>query len=414
MKRYRVLLSAYACEPGRGSEPGVGWNWARHLGREHEVWVLTRANNRRAIEAALAREALPNVRWVYHDLPAWVRVWKRPGWGTRPYYYVWQLSAADLARRLCRQTRFDLVQHVTFVNYWMPSLGALLGLPFVWGPVGGGESAPPAFYRTLGFKGGLRERARDAVRRLARCDPFVHRTANRATLALATTPDTAGRLRGLGVRRVLPMGESALPEDEVVKLGCIEPSRGGRFRVLSSGNLIALKGFHLALHAFARLARADRDSEYWIAGDGPQRRRLEQLALSLGIESRVRFWGALPREEALGLLKESDVLVHPSLHDSGGWVCVEAMAAGRPVLCLDLGGPGQQVTDETGIRVRASEPEEAIDELAKGLASLRDSGDLRARLGAGGRKRVAEFYTWNGKVRSMMTLWSEVLRAEVP
>ena len=49
--RLRILLSAYACEPDRGSEPGVGWNWVRHLAREHEVWVITRSNNRGIIDA---------------------------------------------------------------------------------------------------------------------------------------------------------------------------------------------------------------------------------------------------------------------------------------------------------------------------------------------------------------------------
>ena len=49
----KILVSAYACEPGKGSEPGAGWLWARAAARRHEVWVLTRANNREAIEAAL-------------------------------------------------------------------------------------------------------------------------------------------------------------------------------------------------------------------------------------------------------------------------------------------------------------------------------------------------------------------------
>ena len=50
----RVLVSAYACEPGRGSEPGVGWHWVREIARFNEVWVITRMNNRKAIETALA------------------------------------------------------------------------------------------------------------------------------------------------------------------------------------------------------------------------------------------------------------------------------------------------------------------------------------------------------------------------
>ena len=55
--RLRVLLIAYACEPGRGSEPGTGWNMAIALSEHHDVTVITRANNREAIECHLGNNA---------------------------------------------------------------------------------------------------------------------------------------------------------------------------------------------------------------------------------------------------------------------------------------------------------------------------------------------------------------------
>ena len=110
------------------------------------------------------------------------------------------------------------------------------------------------------------------------------------------------------------------------------------------------KGFHLGLQAFARTQHPD--TEYWIVGAGPAERSLKALAHRLGIADRVLFLGHQPRSEVLQIVQQCDVLVHPSLHESGGAVCAEAMAAGRPVICLDLGGPGLQVTAETGIRSR--------------------------------------------------------------
>ncbi len=85
-------------------------------------------------------------------------------------------------------------------------------------------------------------------------------------------------------------------------------------------------------------ARGLPDAEYWILGDGPERQALQALAGDLGIANRVRFWGNVERQTAVSKLGECDVLGASSLHDSGGWVCLEAMAAGRPVICLDLGG----------------------------------------------------------------------------
>ena len=140
--RLRVLLSAYACEPGKGSEPGVGWNWVTQLARHEDVWVLTRSNNRGAIEQALRSEPMDRARFVYLDLPRWLRFWKKGSRGIRLYYYLWQFGAYLRARKLHRNIGFDVAHHVTFVKYWMPSLLSLLPIPLVWGPVGGGNQCP--------------------------------------------------------------------------------------------------------------------------------------------------------------------------------------------------------------------------------------------------------------------------------
>ena len=74
----KILLSAYACEPHKGSEAGVGWHWAVELSRlRHEVWVITRANNRTAIDAELAHNPHPNLHFIYYDLPDWAKSWKK-------------------------------------------------------------------------------------------------------------------------------------------------------------------------------------------------------------------------------------------------------------------------------------------------------------------------------------------------
>jgi hypothetical protein len=76
-RRLKVLISAYACEPHKGSEPGVGWNWAKQIAKFAEVWVITRANNREVIEEELKRSPEPNLHFIYVDLPKWMRFWKK-------------------------------------------------------------------------------------------------------------------------------------------------------------------------------------------------------------------------------------------------------------------------------------------------------------------------------------------------
>ena len=195
MKRLRVLISAYACEPSEGSEPGIGWDVAREMAEYHSIWVLTRANNRAPIEAELAQRPVTNLQFVYHDLPGWSRWWKRGSRGVQLYYYLWQISAYVAARRLHKQVAFDLAHHVTFVKYWAPSFISLLPIPFVWGPVGGGESTPRAFYDGFSPRGRRYERVRNLARWIGEHDPFVRLTARRSCVALATTEDTARRMK---------------------------------------------------------------------------------------------------------------------------------------------------------------------------------------------------------------------------
>jgi glycosyltransferase involved in cell wall biosynthesis len=228
-----------------------------------------------------------------------------------------------------------------------------------------------------------------------------------AAIALSTTDDTATRLKKLKARRVRILTESALLQDEIRSLGQLDaPLATGPIRFVSIGRLLHWKGFHLGLEAFAHSGL--EDAEYWVIGDGPDRRRLGALCARLGVTYRVRFLGALPRETVLSMLAQCHALVHPSLHDSGGWVCLEAMAAGRPVICLDLGGPAVQVTPECGIKVPVANPEETIRALANAMKRLADDPAAAKAMGEAGQRRVAAEFDWVRKGALFDTLYREM------
>src|SRR5882672_7955107 len=108
-RRLRVLISAYACEPNKGSEPEVGWQWALQMARFHEVTVLTRANNRPGIEQAVQplRGQQPVPQFIYHDLSPFLQKLKRYSRTIKLYYLLWQKSARELIQRLHEVQRFD-------------------------------------------------------------------------------------------------------------------------------------------------------------------------------------------------------------------------------------------------------------------------------------------------------------------
>jgi glycosyltransferase involved in cell wall biosynthesis len=305
------------------------------LARLGETWVITRANNRGAIEREL--EGIPErerLRFVYVDLPPWARSWKRGTRGLRLYYLVWQAAALRRARMLHRSEGFDIAWHLTLANAWLGSLAPLVGCRFVYGPVGGGTRAPRSLLTSLGVRGMAYETLRDAARFLGRYfNPLARVAWGRAALILVQNRETRAWLPARHRGKAVLFPNVVLDEP---------PSRRGSRRgrgaptALFAGRLLAWKGAALAIAAIRLLP----EWNLVIIGSGPDEPRLRRLVRDRGIEDRVLFVPPVPRDELLRRMTEdADVLLFPSMHDEAGWVVAEATRCGLPVVCLDVGGP---------------------------------------------------------------------------
>ncbi len=406
MKALNVLLSAYACRPNMGSEPGVGWNTACEVANYEQVWVITRADNRSFIEAEMAANPRDKLQFIYCDIPWLMRWWCKPG--QLLHYYFWQIVAYVTVRRLYQNLALDLVHHVTYVRYSTPSFLALLPIPLIWGAVGGGETAPAPFWQDFSWRGKLYEVARRLAHRVGELDPFTRMTVRRSALVRATTAATAERLRAIGATHPEVFPESALATAEIQALAQYPEPPHAPIRFISMARLLHWKGLHLGIQGFAQ-ANLPASSEYWIFGEGPELDELTTLAQTLGVANRVKFWGRQPRLTTLQHLSQCHVLVHPSLHDSGGWVCVEAMAMGRPIICLDLGGPAEQVTAETGVLIAAQYPEQVVADLAKAFQHLALNAPLRRQMGLAGQARAQTVYSWESRGQHLADLYRNIV-----
>ena len=403
----KILMSAYACEPGKSSEPAVGWNWALQAARWHEVWVLTRSNNRQAIETAMAESPVENLHFVYHDLPRWASFWKRGGRGLHLYYLLWQLTALGLARRLRTEIGFDLGHHVTFVSYRFPSFLAWLGIPYVWGPVAGAETAPKSFYHTFGWRGVVHQTIRDTSKAVVKFDPLVRRTARRARTVIAATPETAAALESLNPGHGLT--SLAIGWAGELRPPSLQP---GPLRVIFVGRLIHWKGLHLGLTALAKVLEIRPDITLTVVGNGPERRRLERQVARLGITSAVTFTGQVPTELVHDLLRQHNCLIFPSFQDSGGFAVLEAMANGLPVICFGIGGPALLVGKNTGIRIQPDRPGQVVEEMQSAMVRLNDDEVLRADLGREGLKRVEREFAWERSGDLIHDVYSQAIELD--
>lgn len=393
----RILLSAYSCRPCKTSEPGNAWRMINHvLSQGHEVWaVIEQSEYQKETLEYLATHPMPGFHPVFFQLPTLVVKWIRgSGMSHSVYYHLWQHKLLRVAAELHRRVGFDLAHHVTFGRYWSPCGVRNLGVPFVWGPVGAAESAPPSFLSELPLRERFFELIRDNVRALATKDRALRDTARAATIGIGVTQESCAALRKLGVRRVEQLPQAALPDEDLAFFDRFPPPPDGPFRAICMGRLLHWKGFHLAIRAFGVFARNNPEAELWIINEGPFQRELEKTAARTGIASRVRFFGHLSSyTEVLARLAQAHVLMHPALHEAFGNVCQEAMAAGRPVVCLDIGGPASQVTPETGFAAPVTTPEDAVQAMAAFLARIAGNRALLADMSAKARVRVRDKFS---------------------
>lgn len=344
----KILLSVFACSPTSGSEGGVGWRYACALAANHDVWILTDECRRRELE--LSKHLIPARMHVVYYRPAWLA--KLPMNSATAYliFHFWMASVWRLAAELDAKHDFDICWQLTYGTFRAPSSLWRVGKPLVIGPVGGGETAPVALLEGMELRSRFKELVRLGVIRTASWVPGFKACYEHTALVIARTPDT---------RRALPkwVWDKCHVEQEIGgwPQPQIEREKHDGLNVLFAGRLLALKGMQLGLTAFAGFLASGGKGTLTIVGDGPEAAPLRALAWQLGLDKSVIFVTRIPQTELFELYRQQDVLLFPSLHDSGGNVVIEAMSFGLAVICLDLGGPKCFVSPECGYVISTSQ-----------------------------------------------------------
>lgn len=379
----KILLSAYACEPNKGSEPGVGWNWAVELSAlGHQVWVITRTSNRTAVEAGLKELNTDNKpNFIFVDLPEWCVAIKDAYRSItyHVYYLLWQVQAFFTARQHHKQLKFDQVHHVTYVSIRQPSLMGLLGIPFIFGPVSGGETIPSTLRKGLLLKGILRDWFRDLVNAWVKFDPLLcltFLTADKIVVSSKGTQELLPKWAQSKSLVQLAIGTDPKPLAEIAQISSASSPK----RFLHVGNFVYFKGAHLALAAFSLVLKQCPDASLTIVGSGDEGHWIKAEAKRYGVYDQVQWLGWMSQPELFKLYSEYDVFLFPSLRDSGGMVVLEALERGLPVICLDLGGPGVVVDESCGyaISTKGADQQTVVNRLTEAMLNIMKTTDFNS------------------------------------
>jgi glycosyltransferase involved in cell wall biosynthesis len=363
----KILISAFACSPLWGSEPGVGWNWAVELAKTHDVVVLTHAYFRPHIDPVLADRLEINLRVSYLDVKPVFGEFYEQLLNSHLYYVHWQFSAARHVKEMLSRETFDLIHHLTWGTFRFPTFLGGLGVPLVMGPLGGGDRAPLRLYRSLPWKVRAFETIRLITLHLSRFEPCTVMGLSRAKVVLCKTEDTRSLLPCWIRTRAFIAPEIGAPAPALIK-GTPSPSMSDRrLRLFFAGRLIGLKGISLAINAVKKLRDEGIPVELDIAGEGPLRSFLEQQIAQAELAGQVTLLGSVPRDRLMLLYEGADLFLFPSLHDSSGNVILESLSCGLPVVCLDLGGPKNYVNPDCGVVIATKNCDE--EELGGAIAS---------------------------------------------
>jgi glycosyltransferase involved in cell wall biosynthesis len=395
----KVLLSAFACDPTHGSEPGNGWSWAIGLAREgFEVHCLTRYEGKEHIEA---NEVPLNLIFHYVKLPwRFEKLYALSQVSMYGYYVLWQWQAYRLAKSLHKEIGLDIAHHVTWGSVQLGSFMYKLPIPFIFGPAGGGQQSPLAFRSYFGESWSVEEKREKVSKLLLRYNPACKKMFSQASAIWVSNPDTAELVRNRTSSPVYYTLDAALSPLFFPKEFKQKNTQPQQLRLLWVGRFMPRKGVLLLLEVMEKL-KEYKGIKLSIVGDGEQRDLLLASIKNKNLQESVTWKGKVSYEEVKGFYSSHDAFFFTSLRDSCPAQLIEAMAYGMPVVTLNLHGQAIIVSDETGFRCSSESPEVAIESLTQAILTLYNNASIFASMSKAAHSFALK-QTWENKIKTIV------------
>jgi glycosyltransferase involved in cell wall biosynthesis len=282
-----------------------------------------------------------------------------------------------------------------------------LSVPVIIGPMNGGMDYPPNYNFASRF-----ERAVISIMRWTSAfwNEIIPGKRHAAVLLVANKRTYDALPSTIRDKRILEFVENGVDLDRF-QVGA-SGTRKEKVDIIYVGRLVDWKRVDLLLDACARLI-ANVGFRLHIVGDGPLRGALERQVRQLSLTSHVEFRGWLPQTEAAELLRNSDIMVLPSMLECGGAVVLEAMASGVPVIATKWGGPADYIVEDTGVLIPPDTPDGFVRELANAILWMAKNPEARVKMGQAGRIRVQALYDWQVKVKALLEIYEDVVSTDI-
>ena len=413
-----------------GSEPGMGWHWIVALAEYCECYVISEGEFRIQVEQWMAQTKNKTVaeHIYFHWLPIGgddvkrnerIRhmCWNQGDWRFYYYYRKWQKRVAEFAREIVDAQNaagkpIQILHQLNMIGFrepgYMWQVSKEMNVPFVWGPIDAKPGFPMAYADGAPIKVKAFLWLKNIITRLQlRYMPRVHKAANQASVILSASGDSQQSILRYWGKQSILLNETGCTITEVPKevSAQIENYAKDSFNILWCGKMDFRKQLDLAIRAVAKSEIAD--AVLHIVGDGDTT-RYKQLAEQLNVH--VVWCGRLPHDEVQKIMRKSDVLLFTSVAEGTPHVVTEALVNNLPIICHNTCGQGDVVTDEVGMTIPLSSPQQSANDFAQALSCLRNHPEIRLQMRQNCSARTLEL-SWDNKAKQMVEIYQQYCKA---
>lgn len=401
-----VLVLCYAISPTRGSEYAVSWNYVTHMSRYHNLTILygtsgDHMGDCREMNDFLETHCLPNVRFYKVAPSRLCNILNYPnvkgyfGFAFYWAYHEWHKLARQEAIRLCQITHFDVVHFLCPIGYREPGYLWELGMPYIWGPIGGTHNPSICLYKALPVCSRVKLACKSIVNILQlHYGRQLKHALQQTDILLTATTDSHNDFIHVHAKDNIYLPENGILGD--VSLNYEKFVDCKRYRVVVAARIDANKAIIILLRSLIKMQYKERIIVD-IIGDGPQLIRLKKYVKKHGIDDMVIFHGALPRAQVIEYFNKCHLHVITSISEGNPTVIWEAMSRGVPTLTLDHCGMHDVVCDKCGIRIPVDGYNAIIDNISCQLDELIASPKRFIEL-AEGTIECAKKFKWENRI----------------
>lgn len=409
----KVLINAYACSPGIGSEPGMAWNWVKNLAKFCELYIITEGEFRERIEAVVPTlEQGGNMHFYYNPVSDEIRkmCWNQGDWRFYKYYRQWQWKTYLMAKDICETEKIDVLHQLNMIGFREPGylwkLSKENGVPFVWGPIGGLKQFPTAYLKGSGLKMQLFMRLKNFLNIWQlKHEKRVDEALKTAKLLISSISDSYRALK-----KYKGLESMVIPETGCFLLDDISTDRfdDEEFHIMWVGKFDFRKQLPLALQAVALAKNPKLKLDVYGSGSVGQVEMAKRMGEELGISQQVIWHGNQKNDVIMEAMRKAQLFFFTSVNEDTSTVVLEAVSNRLPVVCFNACGMSAVIDDSVGRKIALSHPSQSAHDFARILNELESNRALLKHLSENCKQRQMDL-SWEVKARMVVEEYEKII-----